>query len=225
MDGTSSFCQSVFFSLFSLKVTPRSGCQNSQPGGLRCDSGLQICFHSRCQGKECSKKKKYNTQRQSRARHPSASDISVKGEEKPSVSVRFQIRFHPRQNCCGGALLLQEFCSSGAQPSLLGETFSIWRCWKSRWMFWNCFLNAVHICANIHNDTWYFQGQWQRISAPDFCTFFLWMRAFFQTPRASKRHQNCALYIVTVHSQDICTWKLRSIIDTFVVFTVSHLVP
>lgn len=35
---------------FPLKVTLRSGCQSSQSGGLRCDSGLQICFCFRCQG-------------------------------------------------------------------------------------------------------------------------------------------------------------------------------
>lgn len=64
---------------FSLKVTLWSGCQSSQSGGLRCDSGLQICFCFRCQGER--KHWTNNAWRQSHTCHPSASDISIKGEE------------------------------------------------------------------------------------------------------------------------------------------------
>lgn len=78
-------------SYFSLKVRQWSGCQSSQSAGLRCDSGLQICFCFRCRGKR--RLRTNNAWRQSHTCHPSASDISVKGEENQVPASDFRYSF------------------------------------------------------------------------------------------------------------------------------------
>lgn len=76
---------------FSLKVRQWSGSQSSQSAGLRCDSGLQICFCFRCWGKRGLQTN--NAWRQSHPCHPSASDISVKGEENQVPASDFRYSF------------------------------------------------------------------------------------------------------------------------------------